>query len=446
MTRNLLTAIFLLVVAVLHSQNGATGINLEQVLNLGSKNNHALLQTAQSVQLANARLAKANSWWVPELSAGMNSHFLNGAALNANGRFYLDIRQKTLWTGLSAIADWKLMDGIAGTKMARLDNAAARLNAQANRNEILLQIVRNYFDLLAAQMNWQAWQQLAEKSDSIARQTEAYAQSGLVAGSTSMLAKSNALRLHAETLKHKAHWQQKAGDLAAWLDLPPGTALFATDTLLPLVNIADDLITGKNLSNQQIAATHPRILAATKSLEFENRAVKTATWGWLWPQLFVRAYSARFGGFFDKVHPVDSAAFPDPQNSYNTTGLDAGISWNIPLSTLTHGGERKEAQANQKIASLELEKQIARITNNFAATRASLIIARDRVKMATSAAAIAEEALRQSMQRQQYGTLEPMETMQALENVIKARLELIEAVCDHNKLEYELWIAAGKSL
>ncbi|RME06429.1 MAG: TolC family protein [Bacteroidetes bacterium] len=446
MIKKILTAICLFTTVLVHAQTGNRGINLEQVLSLGALNNQTVQQTEAEVDLANARLSQARSWWVPQLTAGMNSHILDGAALNANGRFYLDIRQKTLWTGIGATADWDLQKGILGNQVASLGNAAARLRSQADRNEILLTIINNYYDVLAAQLTWQAWEQLAIKSDSIARQTEAYAESGLVAVSSSLIAKSNALRLHSEALKHKASWQQKSGELSALLDLPPGTNLVATDTLLPLVTISDELMATEIDYTAQINEAHPRILSEEKTLEMKQKGLTAANWGWLWPHFTVQAYSARFGGLFEEVRPVDEVTFPDPKKSYDTKVLNAGISWSLPLANLTHGGERKEAQALQRMARLELEKQKSSIGNRFAADRNNLLNGKKRIELAQSSVALAENALQQSLARQQSGTLEPLETIQALELTVKARLELIAAVCDYNKLQYELWVVAGRSL
>lgn len=55
----------------------------------------------------------------------------------------------------------------------------------------------------------------------------------------------------------------------------------------------------------------------------------------------------------------------------------------------------------------------------------------------------AEQALEQSIQRQELGTARPFEILQAQELFIKARLDYLKAVSDYNKAQYNFLVVGG---
>jgi outer membrane protein TolC len=58
----------------------------------------------------------------------------------------------------------------------------------------------------------------------------------------------------------------------------------------------------------------------------------------------------------------------------------------------------------------------------------------------------AEEALSQSIQRQQLGTVRPLEILQAQEIYIRSKLDELKAAGEFNKQQYKLFVAVGNNL
>ncbi len=117
-------------------------INLQTVLEMGDANNLTIKKFKAKQELANANLLKAKEWWLPDVYAGLQTHQLWGAAMNADGRFFLDVNRQNLWGGIGLNADWSFAEGIYKTKSAKLQVQASVYETQAERNYTLLATIK----------------------------------------------------------------------------------------------------------------------------------------------------------------------------------------------------------------------------------------------------------------------------------------------------------------
>jgi len=72
--------------------------------------------------------------------------------------------------------------------------------------------------------------------------------------------------------------------------------------------------------------------------------------------------------------------------------------------------------------------------------------AESQMKIAQESVGFSREALHQSILRQKEGTARPYEVFQAQEYNLKAEQDLIRAICQFNKFQYNLSIAIGNDL
>ena len=166
-------------------------INLEKILELGGADNLTIKEYKERQELSLAELTKAKEWWLPEIYAGVQTHQLRGATMNADGRFFLDVNRQNLWGGLGLNAKWDFADGIYSAKAANLKNKSIQYLTQAERNQQLLQMIYAYYELMTAQLNYNAYQNLVIQSDKIAQQMQIQLEAGLLYESELLLAKSN---------------------------------------------------------------------------------------------------------------------------------------------------------------------------------------------------------------------------------------------------------------
>jgi len=179
------------------------------------------------------------------------------------------------------------------------------------------------------------------------------------------------------------------------------------------------------------------------SLELEK---KTATTGLLLPEFRINSYSSYFGGLEGEVSPVFPADYPDPQQLYPTSEANLSLMWKVPLSSLTYKGDIKQYNSEILIHQNQMEKLKASVSEEIDAAQHELRTAREQLDIALEGSQFAEEALSQSIQRQQLGTVRPFEILQAQEIFVKARLDYIHSVTSYNKSQYNLFVAKGGNL
>ena len=71
---------------------------------------------------------------------------------------------------------------------------------------------------------------------------------------------------------------------------------------------------------------------------------------------------------------------------------------------------------------------------------------KEQTEVALEGSQLGEQALKQSIERQQIGTVRPFEILQAMEIYIKSRLDHLKAVSTYNKALYKIFVAMGNDL
>ncbi|MEX0812020.1 MAG: TolC family protein [Chitinophagales bacterium] len=418
-------------------------INLETVLKLGGANNLTIQEFKQRQELAAADLSKAKEWWLPDLHAGVQTHQLWGAAMNADGGFFLDVNRDNLWAGLGLDASLDFANGIYKKKAAQLKVSAAEYRTQSERNQALLESIEAYYDFMSAQLYFQAYDQLVEQADTIAQQIGIQVESGIAYESESLLSKSNVNHLKVQMLNAKAEYNRKSARLVKLLNLKPGIKLVSIDTAVSPLNLENGISTVDFDSSYQ---NRPEI----KALEFEEQSLlmekKTTTTGLLIPELRLNTFGTYFGGLSDDVRAMDPIQNPETNQLYPTGAVNLSLMWQVPLGRLFYGGDLKQYNARIGIQQTKIERQKAEINEEILAAKASISAAQEQMEIAFEGNQFAEEALKQSIQRQKLGTARPFEILQAQEVYIKARLDYIKAVADYNKAQYSYYVALGNDL
>lgn len=418
-------------------------INLETALELGGANNLTIQEYRQRQELAIANLSKAKEWWLPDVYAGVQTHQLWGAVMNGNGNFFLDVDRDNLWTGLGLDARWNFADGIYQTKSANLKVQAAHYQTHAEHNKALLEIVVAYYDFMATQLYYQAFQQLAAQADTISRQVAIQVAAGLAYQSELLLSKSNVNHLMVQMLNAKIEYGQNSATLVKLLNLDPTLKLLSVDSvMIPL----DLFKYSETIAFDSVYQNRPEFKQSESSLQSIEMERKTVTTGLLIPELRLNTYSSYFGGLGGQVTPMDPVLYPETNQLYTTGAFNVSLMWQIPIGRLIYGGDVKRYNAQILIQQTQLEQVKAEINEEITTARQLILAAKEQMEIAFDGNQFAELALQQSIQRQQLGTVRPFEILQAQEIFIKARLDYLKAVADFNKAQYALMAANGESL
>lgn len=418
-------------------------INLESVLQMSGAQNLTIEKIKSQQELAEAQWTKSKEWWLPNLYAGIEMHQLWGAAMNADGRFFLDVNRNNLWNGIGIQANWNFAQGIYKAKAMNLKAKAAQFETRAQRNKTILEGVNLYYRLLLAQMNQLTFYVLELQADSIAQQVALLADQGLVPQSDQLISKSQARNFAIQKLNAAKERSKIQYQLQQFLHLNYETSISAADTALyPLTWDEDSL----SIPIDSVFEIRPEL----KALNFQQLSLKQEekifTVGTLIPTLSVDMYGSYFGKLSGNVRPMFPDQFPNPNQLHETAGITAALKWNIPLGRIFYKGDQKIMTSKIKWVQLETDRQKDMIYEEVMSAKQNLILSQQSMKQAEEALSLAGEALQQVSQRLQLSIIKPYEIIQIQEIFAQAQLNYWQAVVAFNTSQFAYRAAIGIDL
>ena len=433
-----------LLVAATFAVNAQTTlpINLQTVLEMGGANNLTIKEFKAKQELAEANLSKAKEWWLPDVYAGLQTQQLWGAAMNADGRFFLDVNRQNLWGGLGLNANWNFAEGIYKTKSAKLQVQASVYKTQAERNNTLLATIKAYYNLQTAQMKVVAYKNLVAQSDTITQQISIQVDAGLRYQSELLLSKSNQSHLKIEMLNAKSEYNQKSSELVRLLNLGSKVKLVIIDSVMVPLNFQQEFLS----VNDSTYKNRPEIKVVDLTIQSLQTERKIITTGLFIPTLSIGTYGSYFGRINGAVSPVFPLQYPETKQLYPTGMLNASLTWKIPLGRLIYKGDLKKFKSQITIQEIKSEQLKGRINEEIANAQQLIIIGKEQIQIAKAGLDLTTEALHQSIERQKLGTVKPFEVFQAQQFFLQSQLDYLIAISKYNKSQFELKAAKGEIL
>ena len=427
---------FLVCVCVgkLYAQEGLS-VNLQQVLELAGANNLTIKALVQQQKISQARLKEAKEWWYPTLYLGANTNQLWGASMNADGTFNTDVSSDNLWLGMGLSATLNFADGIYKTKAAERRVQAAEHMTQAQKNQMLLQCIHAYYDLLNEQMKIRAFADLVTQSETITHQIDVQVEAGLRYESELQLAKSNLAHYKLEAMNATKAYRLKSIQLVRLLNLQGDITLISTETAITPLEFKT--IQGFDNDRSEIKAVQSSIQA----LQEEKKSVTT---GHYMPQLQVNGYGSEFGALNGDI--VTRQGIQDTHQLYPTTGANVGLVWKVPLGRVFSQGEKERYDATIKAQYLQEEDLQAQIQEEIKSALAQLQIGKEQIIFARQALETTTKALNQSIERQKLGTAKPFEVFQVQAYYLQAKIDYFKTISEYNKAQFSLKVAKGEVL
>ena len=433
--------LFILLTSFLKAQE-TLPITLEKVLELGGANNLTIKEYQERQNLANANLEKAKEWWVPEIYGGGQIHQLWGAVMNGNGRFFLDANRNNLWLGIGINASFDFAEGIYGTKAIKRQTEASKYFIQAERNKELLNGINAYYKLLTAQMNYAAYKNLVEQSETIAQQIQIQVDAGLRYQSEILMAQSNKNHLKIEMLNAENEFNMASAELLELLNIDQNVKLVSVDSTLVPLDYSEELFA----VSDSLFLNRPEIKANEIEIEVLEMKKRTFTKGLLLPELNIGLSTSYFGRLNRKVVPMDPIAFPSTNQLYGTNAINASLLWKIPLGTLIYKGDENQYKSLIRLKEIETEQYKTQISAEIASAKIQLQTRREQIEIAKEALELTTEALNQSIERQKLGTAKPFEVFQAQQFFLQSQIDYLNAVGDYNKAQFAIKVAKGEDL
>ncbi len=414
------------------AQINVINIDLKTALEMGGANNLTIKKYELQKELALADLTEANSWWLPEIYAGVMVHQRWGSAMNGDGRFFTDINRQNLWAGVGANGNWKLGEGMYNAKVADIRSKAIQFQQEATKNEVLLEIIDAYYDFLAEQLKIETYNLLINQADTIAQQLQVQVDAGIGYQSDWLLARSNIKHLQVEQLNAKKEIAEKMARLIGLLNLPPSTQLISNEKIVSPLKLVLENEPLNDLTNAY--TKRPEM----KYMDFQRQALETEKEGlkksMTLPELSLGVFGASFG---DLVEP-----------QYPTAEINAAVRWRVPLELVLdkHKGPYKKLDTQLQIQQFEAELFKNKINEELAAAKWTMEATTEQMTIAQEGSELAREAYQQSIERQKLGTARPYEILQAQEMYMQSELDYLQAVTAFNQAQYKMYVALGNGL
>lgn len=391
------------------------------------------------VQIARERLAEAKAnhqstrlQFFPWISPGITYRQHDDKIQDVQGNL-IDVHKYSYAPGATVGVQLDLGDAIYKTLAAKQLAHAADHALEAQRQDSVLAAAQGYFDLAQAQ----SAVGVAQEAVRIAGDYEAQLANAVEAG---VAFKGDLLRARVQAERNRLTWRQAqeqrriaAARLAQVLHLDPVVELAAQESELAPLSLIE--------TNTALAALIQQTLAARPELK-QNRSLtlaardasRGAAYGPLIPTLGAQAFWGGLGGGRDGV----GDSFGGQQD------FVLGASWKIGPGGLFDTGRTRAAEARWKIASLSTDKLRDEITRQVIEAFTRWQSLADQLATSRRALAAAEESLRLAQQRKEFAVGVVLETIQAEQDLTRARLAYLKTVAEFNQAQYFTTRTIGK--
>jgi outer membrane protein TolC len=422
-------------------------IDLPTALRLADDQNPEIAVARVAIMAATAEQLASYSILLPTLNGGPTYHAHSGNLLRSTGQV-LNVSSQSFYVGAGA-RTWAaetlaipgvniyaaLTDAIYRPLAANQAVIGARFQAAATANDVLLDVSTRYIELLGAQAVLASWQESAAEADEIVRIVQDYFLTGQGRKADADRAETER-RLFQADIQHAEELVAVASarlserlnlDASIRLEPPPGQVvpLKIVDVEAPV----DDLIRAAVRGRPDLAARQADVDQA------EYRHKRELARPWL-PTVWVGFSGGYFGGGSNIV-PPSMGNFSGRQD------FDARLFW-----TVLNGGfgnlalqRQQHAEVNQAIA--ERVRVLNRARDEVTSARAEALAQRQMVETARLELTSAEDGYREDRIHLRESLGRPIEVVNSLRLLARARVHLIEAITRANQAQFALFVALG---
>lgn len=413
-------------------------IDLPTVLQLVRANSPYIAMARARAEEAYARLEQAEVLCLPNVLAGTSYGRHDGQIQNARGEVFTASRSSLYGTsGLAA--SFRTSDAVFLPLVARQMAAAADAAAQDISNDVQLEAVFTYFELVRVHAALAINAEVLAKAEEMLRRAQAADAAGVskTKADPNRAAAEVALRQE-ERFALRARAAGIAARLAQLLLLAPGAELVPLDstvlplTVVPLDSRLDGLIA--LAQGQRPDAVEMSLLAGAA-----DARVRQARYGPLLPRLEVGYSGGYFGG---------------GQNSYMADFTSRGDGYGAVVWELNNLGFGNRAQIREREAQA-LQAQLG-VTAKQAQIGAEVVTAFRTMKLRHDSLKVGQEAVRQAeetwrkLEASSFGLAtpqrlyDPLEPLLALQAIATTRNQYLNQVIEYNRAQFQLYTALGQ--
>ncbi|HEY6168450.1 MAG TPA: TolC family protein [Verrucomicrobiae bacterium] len=418
-------------VAAERSATNANPIDLVTALRLAGAQNLDVQIARERVKEAKAQHEQARLQFFPWLSPSVGYKRHDGNIQDVAGNVF-DASKQSYNIGASLNAQLDLGDAIYKSVAAKQLALAAEEAAEARRQETVFAAAAGYFELARAKASVGVAQEALRISQDYAGQVQRAVEAGIAFKGDSFRAQVQVEKN--QILVRQAQEQQRvaAARLAQTLRLPPATELAPEDAELgPLIfvesNIAlESLVVRALASRPELKQFNAQRLAA-------ESAKDGTTTGPLIPTVGAQAFFGGLGG----GRNGSTGNFDDTQDYL------FGLSWKIGPGGIGDRARIRAAEARLKVGEFEFEKARDEVTRQVVEAQTRVQSLADQLALAKRSLGTAEQLLKLTRERKEFGVGAVLENIQAEQELTRARNDYLSVVADFNKAQFALKRAVG---
>jgi len=406
-------------------------IDLATALRLAGAQNLDVQIARERVREAKAQHEQARQQFFPWVAPSIGYKRHDGNIQNVEGDVF-DASKQSYALGVALNAQVNLGEAIYKSLAAKQLARAAEEGAEARRQEMVFTAAAGYFELVRAKAAGGVAQEALRISQDYAGQVQRAVEAGIAF-------KGDVFRAQVQVEKNEmqlrhAREQQRivAARLAQTLRLQPSVELVPEEAeLAPLALLEKDIALDSLVVRAQAARPELRQFSAQRSAA--EAAKDGARTGPLIPTVGAQVFLGGLGG----GRNGDLGNFDDTQDYL------LGLSWRIGPGGIGDRSRIRAADARLQIGTLELDKARDEVTRQVVEAHTRVQSLGDQLAMARRALGNAEELLKLSRERKMFGVGAVLETIQAEQELTRARNDYVSVVAQFNQAQYALQRAVG---
>jgi len=427
--------------------HGEYPIDLTTALRLAEVENPQIAEARQRIGEALAVQQGAKALLLPSLNIGMNYRNHTGNLERSSGTI-LPTNLQSLYIGggsgtlaasppeVPAVRIFSpLADAIYEPLAARQQVAAARFDASATANRVLLEVAELHFELMAAEADLNLRRETAAQGAEVARLTEAYAQAKQGRQADAERSATELRLIEREIRQAEERVAVTSTRLVRRLHLDPTVRVRTVSPVLQTVTFVDPEAPLPGLIDVAIRQ-RPEIGARNAGIAEAEARHKQEMHRPLLPTIQVGFSAGAFGGGSNYTPPTLG-------NFGGRTDFDVLAFWTLRNLGLGNLAEQKRRWAEVGQAVGERSRAIAAIRSEVSAAYAEVAAARNRVDVTARQLASAEAGFREDLDRIHNVVGRPIEVVNSLRLLNQARIDRVRAITDYNRAQVRLFVSLG---
>lgn len=428
-------------------------IDLCTALRIAETDNPTIGISLQAIQEALAEQQRANALLLPSLRIGTNYHNHQGILQNSFGKMR-HVREQSLYAGGGArtlAAETigfpmvqllsPLADAFFEPLVARRLVAVRSAQADATANETLLVVSSRFLELVTAEAELAAMKRSENDLHEVVELTTAFARAGRAREADASRARGAAQLLHVEEQRVEERVAVASADLAEVLNLDTAIRLQSPAgqtgllQLVPFPCDLDELV-------REAQASRPDLAAIGAEIARRDVQVRQEQWRPFLPTLAIGYSTGTFGGGTNRVDLVPVR--PGFGKFGSRADFDVLAYWTALNMGAGNVARQNERRAQRAQASAERQRLLNLVRQQVVTAYSHIEAGMRRVEATREQLRTAEEGYAADLRRIRGGEGLPIEMLNSVERLVRARVSLIESLLEYNRGQMELFVALGR--